>query len=65
MNLHKDDIYIGKSIYCCAGEDCGTTYEVVSDIYEKDGQEYFNIKNDETGETKSLSVDYLSEFSPY
>lgn len=48
MSLNKYDLYIGKSLFCCCGNNCGKTYEAVSDIYEKDGKEVFDIKDDNT-----------------
>ena len=54
-----------KSLYCCCGSDCGNTYEVITDIYEKAGEEMFDIKDDDTGEVKSVSVDSLNEYSEY
>ena len=63
--MNKYDLYIGKGLYCCCGSDCGNTYEVITDIYEKAGEEMFDIKDDDTGEIKSVSVDSLNEYSEY
>lgn len=65
MPLNKYDLYIGKSIYCCCGKDCGNTYEVITDIYKKDGEELFDIKDKNTGEVKSINVDFINEYSEY
>ena len=59
------DIFIGLHIYCCAGFDCGKTYEVVSDVYEKNGYEYVDIQDDKTKEIKTIDVDFLDEYSKY
>ena len=63
--MNKYDLYIGKSLYCCCGYDCGKTYEVISDVYEEGDYEYFDIKDDETGEVKRVDVDFLCEYSEY
>ena len=63
--MNKYDLYIGKSLYCCCGHDCGKTYEVISDVYEEDDYEYFDIKDDKTGEVKRVDVDFLCEYSEY
>ena len=65
MSLNKYDLYIGKSLFCCCGNNCGKTYEAVSDIYEKDGKEVFDIKDDNTGEIESVRVDFISEYIEY
>lgn len=63
--MNKYDLYIGKSLYCCCGSDCGNTYEVITEIYVKNGEEMFDIKDDKTGEVKSVNVDFLDEYCEY
>ncbi len=62
MNINKYDLYIGKEITCICGLKCHTDYTIISDIYEKDGQEVFDAE-DENGNVETIWIDFLNEYA--
>ena len=60
--MNKYDLYIGKEIMCICGLKCDMNYTVISDVYEKDDDEVFNV-HDENGNIEIIYVDYLDEYT--